>query len=295
MKKTVTTLFMLLVFVASFTISCEHENPIPIPTPNACNLQISYITTPDTTNNGHGDGTLTVFANQGMTQFSLNGGQLSYVNLFTGLDYGQVCTIIGQTPDNCRDTISVIIDSIHGNGGGNPNPCGTITVTTTTTNPTTGQSNGSIVVVASPTGTYTYSIGGVFQSSNTFSNLAAGTYVVTAKNSSGCVGTTNVTLTAAATLISFGQQIQPTIYSTCGQATCHNHSNNYQTYDDIVGTRGTTWQTCSKLPSFIQRVKGTTSLSSTGLHDMPTSGTTAWTTFVNTYFIPWVNQGYLNN
>jgi len=68
-------------------------------------------------------------------------------------------------------------------------PCSgvTITVNTSTVNPSNGLSNGSITVNASPSGTYTYSLnGGAFQSSNQFTNLAAGAYTVIAKNANGC-------------------------------------------------------------------------------------------------------------
>ena len=87
-----------------------------------------------------------------------------------------------------------------GGGGGTSNPCAgiTITVTATSTNPTTGSSNGSITATASGGGTaFTYSInGGTFQSAGSFTNLAAGSYTVTAKNTSGCTGSSIVTLTA---------------------------------------------------------------------------------------------------
>jgi hypothetical protein len=63
----------------------------------------------------------------------------------------------------------------------------TITVNTSTVAPGNGLSNGSITVNASPSGTYTYSLnGGAFQSSNQFTNLAAGSYTVIAKNANGC-------------------------------------------------------------------------------------------------------------
>jgi hypothetical protein len=90
------------------------------------------------------------------------------------------------------------------NGGGSPpppnNPCTgvTVSVTGTTTNPTTPTgTNGSIAASATGGSGFTYSLnGGSFQSSGTFSNLAAGTYSITAKNGSGCTGSNSFTLTA---------------------------------------------------------------------------------------------------
>ena len=91
-----------------------------------------------------------------------------------------------------------------GAGGGTPpppppDPCAgvTIVVTGTTTNPTiAGGTNGSIAATAAGSG-ITFNInGGAFQASGTFSNLAAGSYTIVAKNASGCTGSAIFTLTA---------------------------------------------------------------------------------------------------
>ncbi len=73
-----------------------------------------------------------------------------------------------------------------------------ISINPSQTAPTTGQSNGSITVTATPNGTYTYSINnGAYQSSNIFNNLAIGTYSIMAKNADGCTSaSTSVTLSA---------------------------------------------------------------------------------------------------
>jgi len=86
------------------------------------------------------------------------------------------------------------------NNNNNTNPCAgvTVTVTGTSTNPSSGQNNGSIAATATGGTGFTYSLnGGSYQASGSFSNLAAGTYTVTAKNSSGCTGSKQFTLTAA--------------------------------------------------------------------------------------------------
>ena len=58
----------------------------------------------------------------------------------------------------------------------------------------TGQSLGSITVT-SPIGSgYVYSIGGAYQASTNFFNLAAGNYTVTAKTADSCKGTVAVTV-----------------------------------------------------------------------------------------------------
>jgi hypothetical protein len=58
-------------------------------------------------------------------------------------------------------------------------------------------SNGSLVVSASGGSSFSYSLNGAaFQSSTTFTNLAAGVYTVTAKNSDGCTGSGSFTILA---------------------------------------------------------------------------------------------------
>jgi hypothetical protein len=80
-----------------------------------------------------------------------------------------------------------------------PNPCSgvTITVTATTTDADAGTSNGAIDASASGGTSFTFSINnGAFQNTGTFSSLAAGTYTITAKNTSGCTGSASITVNA---------------------------------------------------------------------------------------------------
>src|SRR5207248_1571246 len=67
-----------------------------------------------------------------------------------------------------------------------------------------GGSNGSVTVAGSGgTGPYTYAIDGVtFGNSGTFSNLAAGSYTVTAKDANGCTTIQPVTITQPAAAVS---------------------------------------------------------------------------------------------
>ena len=98
--------------------------------------------------------------------------------------------------------ITLIAIGIYGcsKGGGTttpPNPCAskTITVTATTTNTNAGASTGSISASASGSSSFTFSINsGAFQASGNFSNLAKGTYTITAKDSDGCTGSAQFTV-----------------------------------------------------------------------------------------------------
>lgn len=79
-------------------------------------------------------------------------------------------------------------------------------------NPSTGQSNGSITASATGGTGFTYSVnGGAYQTSGTFSNLGAGAYTITAKNSNGCLGTKAVTLSATSTCTSVNITITPAV------------------------------------------------------------------------------------
>jgi len=104
----------------------------------------------------------------------------------------------------CLLTGLILLPGIYcskgGGGGGTGNPCANITVfvSGTTTNPSTNSSTDGSIAASATGGTgFTFSLnGGAFQSSGTFSNLTAGTYTVTAKNSNGCTGTGIFVLTA---------------------------------------------------------------------------------------------------
>jgi hypothetical protein len=84
-----------------------------------------------------------------------------------------------------------------------PNPCAgiTISVTATVTNTTSGTSVGAINASASGSSSFTYNInGGAFQASGNFAGLAAGTYIIIAKNASGCTGSGTFTVNDPCTI-----------------------------------------------------------------------------------------------
>lgn len=141
---------------------------------------------------GQNNGTITATAAGGTGfTYSLNGGAFQSSGSFTGLAVG-THTIAAKNSNGCLGTTQVNIIS--------NNPCAGITVAVTATqvNPTTGQSNGSITASATGGTGFSYSLnGGAYQTSGTFSGLAAGNYTITAKNSNGCLGSSIVALGAA--------------------------------------------------------------------------------------------------
>lgn len=187
-NRLLTSLLLCFALSAILFLACTHEPP----TNNICNLHLNYVATPDVAG-GSPDGNIVATAEGGTGfMFSINNINPQASGTFTGLVAGTY-KIVVTNDAGCKDSANVIIDEI-------PNPCGTINVATVVSNPTVASPNsGSIVASASgAAGPWTYSIDGTtFSSNNTFSNLTAGNYTITAKNGGGCTGTASVTLSAS--------------------------------------------------------------------------------------------------
>jgi hypothetical protein len=141
---------------------------------------------------GQSDGTINATASGGVgaITYSIDGNTFQNTGVFANLAVGTY-TITARTTNGCTASLRVNVTA--------SNPCQglNITVTTTTTATSGGQANGSITASATGgTAPYTYSRdGGVsFQSSATFSNLAAGNYTIIARDANGCSGSRSVTL-----------------------------------------------------------------------------------------------------
>jgi hypothetical protein len=122
--------------------------------------------------------------------FSLNGGTFQASGNFTNLASGAY-TIVAKDVNGCTGSALFTLTT--------PNLCTgiTITVTGTTVNPAPATSNGSIAATAAGSTGFTFNInGGAFQASGNFTNLAAGSYTIVAKDLNGCTGSAVFTLTA---------------------------------------------------------------------------------------------------
>ena len=120
---------------------------------------------------------------------------------------------------------TILISGSCGKGGtpSPPNPCSGVTVAVngTTNNPSTlTASDGSITVTASGGSGFTFNLnGGAFQSSGSFTGLAAGSYTIVAKNSNGCTGSAAFTLVGTnpctgITITVTGTSVNPTFSTT---------------------------------------------------------------------------------
>ena len=151
------------------------------------------------------NGAITVNASGGTAPFeySLNGTVFQASNVFTGLAPGTY-TVYVKDLNNCYNTASAVISNIT-----------RVRVTAFAVAPTCGNNDGMIVAtgtLGSPP--YLYSLDGIaFQSSNTFTGLAAGFYTVTIKDARDCINTTGITVNNSAA---------PTVAAAISSATCGN-------------------------------------------------------------------------
>lgn len=149
-------------------------------------------------------------------QYSIDGVNFQTNNVFTGLDVGSyTITLKDALGFTYQATIQV------------ENAC--LDVSAVATNSTCGNSNGSMVVSASKgTPPYQYSIDGInFQLNNSFSALAARPYTLWAKDATGKISNTTITV---------GNTAGPQINTTGAPALC----NNNEASINISGMGGTT-------------------------------------------------------
>jgi hypothetical protein len=144
----------------------------------------TFTTVATQTTCGQNNGTITFTAGSGTApyQYSINGTTFQTSNSFTGLATGSYNVYI-KDAIACYANSSVVITA-------KPRP----TVTAFAVAATCNNNDGIIIATgASGSAPYTYSIDGtVFQSSNTFTGLAAGFYTITIKDASNCTNTTGL-------------------------------------------------------------------------------------------------------
>jgi len=152
------------------------------------NPSLAIVSQVNVTCNGGTDGSVTIEATGGEPPYlyDLNGGS-TLDGIYTGLPAGNYpASVIDDF--GCTDEITVNITEPPA-----------ISVSTSFTEPAcNGGSDGSITVTASGgTGTLQYSKdgGATYQSSNIFTNLAAGTYSIFVKDANNCTASTSETVT----------------------------------------------------------------------------------------------------
>jgi len=193
-QQSLRSLSIVLLFFITIFYSCSKGGGGGGGTPNPCaGITITVTGTLISPATGSSNGSIDAAVSGGSSgfTFSINGGAFQASGNFSGLAAGSY-TITAKNSSGCTGSGSFTLVV--------SNPCAgvTITVTGTTVNPTsTIVSNGSITATASGSTGFTYSLnGGTFQATGNFTNLATGNYTITAKDASGCTGSTIFVLTA---------------------------------------------------------------------------------------------------
>lgn len=144
--------------------------------------------------NGGNSGSITVNVNGGKSgfQYAKNGGSFQNSNVFAGLSAGNY-SIKVRDASGCEATKNISVSE---------NSALNFSLNTKSNANCVGENNGSITLNGSGgIGTLQYGINNAnYQSSNTFTNLGAGTYTFWLKDAAGCTKTINETIGINSTL-----------------------------------------------------------------------------------------------
>lgn len=188
---------------------------------------------------GANNGSVTVSAGGGTPgyQYSI-GGPNQASPTFNSLAPGAY-TIIATDLNGCTQTLAVTINAVN-------TPVASIISQQNVS--CFGGSNGSVLIGATGgVAPITYSLnGGTFQSSNSFSSLAAGTYTVTVKDVNNCTSTVSVTITSP-TQLTFTSTMTPvTCNGLCNGQVLINASGGTMPYQ-FSSNNGTTYGAANPL------------------------------------------------
>ncbi|WP_375560411.1 hypothetical protein ACE193_22370 [Bernardetia sp. OM2101] len=210
------SLFAILfftIFASIVLFSCggdDDPNPTPDPVDNPCSSPPTLSLTAENTGCAANTGKITATGagGTGALTYQLGNGDFQSSAVFENLAAGEY-TITVKDTENCTTNAKATVEnadaptiSLASQNAGCDSDAGSITVTAT---------GGS--------GNFEYSLdGGTFQSGATFSNLAAGTYTVSVKDSENCEATASATLTTG---VNYTDNIASIINTNCAISGCH--------------------------------------------------------------------------
>ncbi len=181
-----------------YTVTIMDANGCTVPygttiTQPATPLSVTLIFKNNVGCTGGSTGSYKIIGSGGTSPFTYSTDGITYVPanssaafLTNGLPIGTYNVYV-KDANGCVSTLAITITE--------PLPL-TGTITAQTNLPCSGSGTGSVTVAgADGTPTYTYSIGGPYQLSGTFSGLAVGNYTVTIKDANNCTTTVPVVIT----------------------------------------------------------------------------------------------------
>ncbi|RYG52583.1 MAG: hypothetical protein EOO01_06320 [Chitinophagaceae bacterium] len=228
MKKNYVIILSLFISCTLLIIACSKGGGDTPPDPCA-GITIAVSGTPvnpSTVGGTNGSINASATGASGFT-YSLNNGAFQSSGNFTGLAAGSY-TITAKSNAGCTASQTFTLTA--------PIPtCAGVNIvvnaTTTATGACLSTPNGGIVATATGSTGFTYSINGAnFQPNGTFTNLAAGSHTITAKDANGCTGTATVTVTTASAGPLFSA-VKTLIQNNC--QSCHNNT---------IANGGMNWQ-----------------------------------------------------
>jgi hypothetical protein len=225
-------LFILLftIFSSVVLFSCgggdSEPTPDPVPVVIPCSTPPTLSLTAENTGCAANTGKITAIgaAGTGTLTYQLGSGAFQSSAVFENLAAGEY-TITVKDSENCTTNKKITIANANAP-----------TISLASQNAGCDSNAGKITVTATGgSGSFQYSLnGGTFQSGATFSNLAAGAYTISVKDSQNCQATATATLKTG---VNYTANIASIINTNCAISGCHsgNQSPNLSTFNNVSG------------------------------------------------------------
>jgi hypothetical protein len=225
------SLFAILfftIFSSSVFFACGggDSDPTPDPVVTPCSTPPTLSLTVESTGCSANTGKITATGAGGIgtLTYQLGNGTFQSSVIFENLAAGEY-TITVKDTENCTTNQKATVENTDAP-----------TISLVSVNAGCDSNAGSIAVTATGgSGSFQYSInGGVLQSSAIFSNLAAGAYTVSVKDTENCETTASTTLKTG---VNYTANIASIINTNCAISGCHsgNQSPNLSTFNDVSG------------------------------------------------------------
>lgn len=269
----------------NYTVTAKNSNgctgvtTVALGASNPCaGITVTVTSTTVNPTAGQSNGSITASATGGTGfTYSLNGGAFQASGVFANLAAGAY-TVTAKNSNGCLGSTQVTLTA--------SNPCNNVNIiiTATVVNTTpcvTPANNGSITVTASGSTGFTYNInGGTYQSSNIFSGLNAGNFLIGVKDLNGCTNTQTVTVGVVPKGPLF-TSVRNLISTRCSGSGCHMNGGNAAGYNfDADCSIVTNWTPINRATVLYTMIK------------MPKSPQPLFTAAEKAIITNWINAGH---